>query len=268
MSDYVQRHLQTGADADGHGWQLQLLGSWLLSCDGCALEVPVGTQRVLTLLALRGPMTRTNIAGVLWPDVDDRTASGRLRTMLWRLADGRELVRSRTGELLLAATIGLDVDNLRDAARSIEFGDDDVGDTHLLETDLLPGWYDDWLVVDRERIRQVRLHALESLSGIRLRQGRHADAVDTALAAVACEPLRESAHRAVVRAHLAQGNKAEAHRHFARFRQMLRDELGVAPSEQFFELLHAGSKTIPAAAVPTDATTRVARARVVADRPR
>jgi DNA-binding SARP family transcriptional activator len=57
------------------------------------------------------------------------------------------------------------------------------------------------------------------------------------LAAVACEPLRESTHRAVVRAHLAEGNPAEALRQYRSYRQLLNDELGLPPSRQFQELI-------------------------------
>jgi hypothetical protein len=61
--------------------------------------------------------------------------------------------------------------------------------------DLLPGWYDDWALIERERVRQRLLHALEALSRQLAQTGRCAEAVDAAMMAVAAESLRESAQR-------------------------------------------------------------------------
>jgi DNA-binding SARP family transcriptional activator len=106
----------------------------------------------------------------------------------------------------------------------------------LLADDLLVGWYDDWVLLERERLRQLRLHALEVLSGQLLAAGNGPAAVEAALAAVAVEPLRESAHRAVIRAHLAEGNRAEALRQRDQLRHLLRLELGVKPSRLVTDL--------------------------------
>ena len=54
--------------------------------------------------------------------------------------------------------------------------------------------------------------------------------MEAALLAVAAEPLRESAHRALLQAHIAEGNMGEALRDYGRYRDLLRRELGVAPS--------------------------------------
>jgi hypothetical protein len=57
--------------------------------------------------------------------------------------------------------------------------------------ELLPGWYDDWVMFERERLRQLQLHALETMAHRLAKEHRYADAVDVALAAVRLEPLRE-----------------------------------------------------------------------------
>jgi DNA-binding SARP family transcriptional activator len=103
--------------------------------------------------------------------------------------------------------------------------------------DLLPGWYDDWVLFERERLRQMRLHSLEKLAGHMAGQGQHAEAVEAALAAVAADPLRESAHRTVVEVHLAEGNVSEALRAFERCRQLMSEELGIEPSPQMQSLI-------------------------------
>ena len=106
-----------------------------------------------------------------------------------------------------------------------------------LSGDLLPDWYDEWLQHEGEALRQTRLHALEALAGALSAQGRHADAIQAALAAIHLEPLRETAHRTLIEAHLAEGNWSEARRQFQRCRRLLGEELGVEPSGSMRRLL-------------------------------
>jgi DNA-binding SARP family transcriptional activator len=231
-------------DADPSGWEnlpgeasLHLLGSWALLIKGVPAQASSPAQKMLALLALRGPASRAAVAGTLWPEVAETVAFGRLRTVLWRLAGIRWVVDSRLGDLLLAASVSVDVHRMYDSARRVLGGAWDARGPEVFEKDLLPQWYDDWLIIDRERIRQTRLHALETLSALLLAQGRHAKAVDAALAAVRADPLRESAHRAVIQAHLAEGNVSEAIRQFRACRSVLRLELGVEPTPALSSLL-------------------------------
>jgi DNA-binding SARP family transcriptional activator len=100
----------------------------------------------------------------------------------------------------------------------------------LVAGDLLPDWYDDWVVYERERLRQLRLHALELRCGELSRQGRYAEATDAGLAAVAGDPLRETAQRALIAAYLAEGNPSDALRQYDLYRRTLAETLGLTPS--------------------------------------
>jgi DNA-binding SARP family transcriptional activator len=227
--------------ATPNGWRLSLLGSWRLSLHGQPVDIGVNGQRLLALLALRGPCNRPYLAGMLWPERSEPQAQANLRATLSRLRHrppARTVMTSGAG-IALRPEVGVDVGDLVDVAYR-------VLDGHLPSVwpilcrlraeDLLVGWYEDWITAERERIRQLRLHALERLSTQLLQRGDHPAAVDAALAAVAIEPLRESAHRAVIRVHLAEGNRAEALRQAERLRQLLRHELGVEPSQLISEL--------------------------------
>ena len=114
-----------------------------------------------------------------------------------------------------------------------------IGLLDLLQVsgELLPDWYEDWVLVERERFRQLRLHALEILSIRFTELGLFWAALEAGLAAVAGEPLRESAHRTVVIAHLAEGNRLDAEHQFNLYRDLLRRELGIEPSASFTHLL-------------------------------
>jgi DNA-binding SARP family transcriptional activator len=106
-----------------------------------------------------------------------------------------------------------------------------------LSADLLPDWYDDWVLIEAEGWRQLRLHALEALAGRLIAVGRCGEAVGAAGAAVRADPLRESASAALIQAHLAHGNQAEAVREFTRYRTLLATELGLAPTPRLHGLL-------------------------------
>lgn len=107
----------------------------------------------------------------------------------------------------------------------------------VLSADLLPDWYDDWVLLEAEDWRQLRLHALEALAGRLIALGCWGEAANAAGAAVRAEPLRESARAALIQAHLAVSNQSEAVREFTRYRTLLDAELGLAPTPRLHELL-------------------------------
>ena len=204
--------------------------------------VPPGVQRLVARLCLCRRAARTAIAGELWPDVPEPQAHGSLRSALWRVQKTVPGLVQVSGDCLsLADGVRVDVHELVTwAHRVADPGsclDDLVSADVPLRGELLPGWYDDWVLFERERLRQVRMHALEVLAERLAAAGRYGEAVEAAYAAVRAEPLRESAHRTVVRVHLAEGNVAEALRAHDVFRDLLREELGVPPTEQMGRLV-------------------------------
>jgi DNA-binding SARP family transcriptional activator len=143
-----------------------------------------------------------------------------------------------SGRCALALAVDVRVD-LREAtaqARRLVAGSAPPDELNLdrlgLAGDLLPDWYDDWAAVERERYRQLCLHALEALAERLTELKRFGEAADAALAAIATDPLRESARRSLIAVHLAEANWADALREYRRFRALLHDELGLAPSSK------------------------------------
>jgi len=237
--------------------------------DGFALEenragvatpvngLPRGAQRLIAHLSLSGHPGRSAIAGQLWPDVPEPHAHGSLRSALWRVQKAVPgLLEATGGSLGLSDGVRVDVREFTEWAHRVLDPQAAVDGTVALDVslrgELLPGWYDDWVLIARERLRQLRLHALEVLADKLARAGRCGEALQAAYAAVDTEPLRESAHRAVVRVHLAEGNTAEAVRAYQTFRNLLAHELGVAPSKQMDDLLVTASvqSPVPAGAGP------------------
>jgi DNA-binding SARP family transcriptional activator len=111
--------------------------------------------------------------------------------------------------------------------------------------ELLPDWYDEWLLGERERLWQLRLHALEDAARQLIANGAYARAIDAGLRAIATEPLRESAHELVITAHIAEGNTYEACRQFERLVTVLHDEIGVEPSARLRDVLARSAPRLP-----------------------
>ncbi len=126
---------------------------------------------------------------------------------------------------------------LLDPSSEILPSDETAAAVASLSVDLLPGWYDDWVVIENEEWHQLRLHALEAMAAHLTRRGRWAEAVIAALAAIRAEPLRESAHGALIKVFLAEGNQMEALEGYNRYRAMLKSELGIEPTVQLTSLV-------------------------------
>lgn len=225
------------------GISLSLLRDFEVRCDDKPVSLPLSAQRLLAFVALHDqPLLRGYVAGTLWIDASDERAGASLRSSLWRLnRRGHHLVDATSTHLHLAPGIEVDLRRAFGLARRILDGSADTNDLEMAEAtlagELLPDWYDDWLMFERERFRQLSLHALEALAEMLVRAGELVGALEAALCAVRTEPLRESAHRALVRVHLAEGNRCEAIRQYEFCRSLLRERLGVEPSPELDELL-------------------------------
>jgi DNA-binding SARP family transcriptional activator len=214
--------------------QLRLLDGFEYEDAGRRVELPLGTQRLVAFLAFQErPLLRTYVAGCLWLDKSSERSYANLRSALWRLRrPAARLIEVRGQHLTLSPEVGVDVHRVVGTARALLSGCATSDSALLLCGDLLPDWYDDWVVVERERLRQLRLHALEAYCVRLTKAGRFADAIDAAMAAVTAEPLRESAYRVLIAAHLAEGNTAEAVHQYVRYRDLVCQALDIEPSKR------------------------------------
>lgn len=223
---------------------LSLLRSFELRLDGDTVGVPFSAQRVVAFLGLNpGRLARIFVAGHLWIDASEERAAAALRTALWRLGlPANRLVCCEGQSLSLNPGVEIDVVASSRVARALlDDGSPQVPANALADLrdsgELLPDWYDDWVLVERERHRQLRLHALERLSARLSAEGRYASAVEASLAAIASEPLRESAHRGLIAVHLAEGNRVEALRQYRACCRLLDRDLKIGPSPALQSLI-------------------------------
>jgi DNA-binding SARP family transcriptional activator len=232
------------SDEAAHASIVRLLGTPRISTADQLVEVPDGCARLLVYVALHpAGVQRRTAAGTLWPVGDDGRAAGNLRTALWRLnAAAPDLISADKTDLRLAPEVAVDLHVLSAWALRLIAGCPRDTDLAVVPRDvdsfeLLPGWYEDWALVERERFRHRMLHGVEALSRRRCDEGHWAQAVDLAMSVVAADPLRESAQRVLIEAHLAEGNLGEARRSYRLYRNLLRRELGVDPAPNLTTLV-------------------------------
>ena len=242
LTDFV--HMLIGRELRDTTPVVHLFGGPFVSYGRRRVDIPEGSKRLLVFVALRrGRVERRYIAGSLWPVGDDIRAAGNLRSALWRLnGAGIRVLKADKHGIALHEGVLVDLHTVGAWAARLIKGSASHEDLAIMPwgmdaIDLLPGWYDDWVLLERERVRQRLLHALEALSCQLARAGRCAEAVEAAMMAVTAEPLRESAQRVLIQAHLAEGNWVEGRRTFEAYRDVLDRELGVQPDPELAALL-------------------------------
>lgn len=236
---------------------VHLLGDPYVTCGLHRIGIPEGSKRLLAYIAIhRGPIERRQVAGTLWPLGSEARAAGNLRSALWRLNNmGIALLCADKHSMTLGNDVLVDVHIVTGWTSRLTVGsasdkDLDVIPWTFSQLELLPGWYDDWALLERERVAQRVLHALEAQSRRLIQQGRHAEAVEAALVATGADPLRESAQQCLIRAHLAAGNWITGRQCLRTYRSVLRREIGVEPSPALLALLNEDLPSYPARHLP------------------
>ncbi len=230
----------TASPVGEHTVALRLAPEFSLTLQGHTQIVPSTGQRLIACVALADrPTSRPTLVARLWPDLEPGRGAAALRSSLWQVRRKLPGVLSTDSQTVRLSTgVALDYLATIQAARGVE--DDERAVVPTAEPflhDLLVEWQEEWVVVERERYRQIRLHALETLSHRLVRLRRTAAAIEVGLAAVAADPLRETAQRALIEAHLADGNLSEAVREYRSYTTLLLDTLDVAPGRSLTMLV-------------------------------
>lgn len=240
---------------------IRLLGGFHVRVDGS--DVPTaGSARAGSLLAYlvlhrAAPQPRRRLAALLWPDSPEAQALTNLRHLLHTLrrllpgADRFLEITPRTVRWRPCVEVAVDLETVD---RLLATGRDDPRARRaalreaaaLADGDLLDGCHDDWLADERVRLRSRRLDTLDELAELCAAQGDAADAIAWAERLLREDPLREDAHRLLMRLHAAGGDRAAAIRAFHRCAATLERELAVEPSaptrHAYQELLDAGGR--------------------------
>lgn len=229
--------------------QIRLLGEFSLRFDGQMVR-GVATMRQQSLLAWlllnRGaPQSRRQLAFALWPDSSERQARTNLRRELHNLrralpaAEQYLSTEMQTLQWRSSAPLALDVADFEQALAAAQaahaMGDEAGLQQALMQAvaqykgDLLPGCYDDWLLAERERLRQEYLRALEQLVGHLQALGDYRAAIGYAQQWLREDALVEEAYERLIRLYALSGDRARALRTYHACVTTLQRELGVEP---------------------------------------
>jgi DNA-binding SARP family transcriptional activator len=229
-------------------FELRLLGGFSLFGNTEPIQLQPQPRRLVAYLALHsGPILRRTISERLWPDRPEKHASSALRASLFQVEQhARGLVQSIHTMLALSDQVNVDVAALAPGSHTGRSSDL----ASIARGELLPEMEEEWLVFERERCRQRQIRILEEMCREYTLSANYAGAIEAGLAAVGAEPLRESSQRALIEAHLAEGNVSEARIQFGRFTEALCAELGISPSVSLQELVVTGGRSVTLVAGP------------------
>ena len=179
------------------------------------------------------PITRSRLAGTLWPDMTEARARRNLTDALYRLrrAIGREIadqVLRVDDDMIALGDVTIDVAEFRRLAASAQAADWQTA-LNLYTDDLLDDLDTDWLLAPREHLHEVFLTTLERVCVADLESGHLSEALTVALRWVESDPLSESAHATVMRLYARLGRHADALRQYDRLAQLLDQDLKIEP---------------------------------------
>ncbi|MBI1881734.1 MAG: hypothetical protein HYR94_26450, partial [Chloroflexi bacterium] len=229
--------------------RLALLGKPKFERNGQPLPglTSVKGQALLAYLAItRQPHSRTALAGLLWSEMPEEVARTNLRVTLSLLhkAVGDVIITTRrTVEFNRHSNTWLDVEVLEDAA---DGGTDLAAAAALYRGDFLDDFYvpeaeifEEWALVERERLRQLALSVLERVADTALEQGQFAVGINTARRLLSIEPWHEAGHRQLMKLLAAEGQVSLALAQYETCRRLLAEELGVEPAAETVALAEA-----------------------------
>jgi non-specific serine/threonine protein kinase len=248
-------------------WTIRLLGG--LKAERPDREITrFRTQKTGALLAyLAYHMARTHsreaLIDMLWPDAPLDSGRNSLSIALSSLRHqleppgvpaGSVIVADRLSVGLHRASVQTDVGEFEGKLRAATHATNSVERTHLLQEavaiyagDLLPGHYEDWVLLEQQRLAGVFQGALRQLTTIFAAAGTMDRALDYARRAVAADPLSEPAHQELIRLLQVSGQSEAARRQFGELERILRQELHSAPAAAS----QATFREIPGGPVPT-----------------
>jgi predicted ATPase/DNA-binding SARP family transcriptional activator len=185
---------------------------------------------------------REKLAGLLWPDSLEETARDNLRHALWRLrkalpagpearyllADDLTIAFNASAEYRLDAA---DLEKLGEGASAEEL----IAVLSQYQGELLPGFYDEWVLAEREHLQSAFGHHMARLMSLLEHKQRWLDILDWGERWIKLGQKPEPAYRALMSAHAAKGDMSKVAATYERCLKSL-GEFGIEPSEQTKDL--------------------------------
>ena len=225
--------------------EVRLLGKFEVKSDGKPVAIPSRpAQSLFAYLILTAGTShrREKLAGLLWPDSLEETARSNLRSALWKIR--KAFPASDVAAYLFAddltiafnasAAYWLDVAELQKASENASV-DELMTILSLYHGELLPGFYDEWMLLEREHLVSIFEHHMARLMSLLENEHRWLDIFDWAERWIKLGQKPEPAYRALMTAHAAKGDMSKVAVTYERCAKSLK-EFDIEPSEQTKEL--------------------------------
>ena len=252
--------------------EVRLLGQFELRHAGLPVRLASRpAQSLLAYLILTAPTVhrRERLAGLLWPDATEANARNYLRSALWQIRKAFQAAGLDDDHLLLVDNIGLgfnpdsnywlDALVLERAANADCAGERLMQAVGLYQGELLPGFYDEWLLPERQRLHAVFEQRAQRWLDCLIEQRRWPEVTSWSEFWIARSPTAEAPYRALMLACHGQRDAAGVAAAFERCRAVLDRELGVEPGPETTALLARLKASVAAsrAGQPPDAASRL-----------
>jgi DNA-binding SARP family transcriptional activator len=239
--------------------EVKLLGGFEVLRDGKSVTIPSRpAQSLFAYLVLNAGTShrREKLAGILWADSTEESARDYLRHGLWRIRKAIEAApaRGKATPYLLANDISisfnaespysLDAETLENLVSARASADELMRTLILYKGELLPGFYDDWVVLEREHLQSVFEQKVAHLLTVLESGSRWSDMLTWGERWISFGQKPEAAYRALMSAHSALGDRAKVAASYERCTKSLRS-FGMEPSELLRRILVQNKLTGP-----------------------
>ncbi|UCG23946.1 MAG: AAA family ATPase, partial [Chloroflexota bacterium] len=179
---------------------------------------------------------RERLAGMFWGGRSDHRARRSLSTAVWHIRSclpDADFICSDLGSIQFDpdAPVWLDAEAFAEYASRREFSDLQAA-SELYRGAFLDGFYDDWVLNERYRLENLYAEMLTRLMTGYESNASYGEALASAMQLLESDPLREDAHRVIMRAHCQLGRRNAALKQYDQCRQLLQDELGIEPAAE------------------------------------
>lgn len=226
--------------------EARFLGNFEILIDGVSIDLPARkAQALLAFLVMNrsGQHRREKLAGMLWPDSDESSARSKLRYALWQLrnsvGDNYFSADKITISLDPDVDIWLDCDNFQNRLAGSQTTENLEEIAALYLGDFLPGFYEDWILLERDRLRAsfdlIIVQLIERLYG----EGLWREVIEWSEKWISFGQAPEKAYQAIMAAQSRSGDKTSALNTYLRLEQVLDEELGVDPSKTTRQMYEA-----------------------------
>ena len=234
--------------------EIRLLGTFDLSQAGNPINLssrPAQSLLAYLILTAGTPHRREKLAGLLWPDSLEETARDNLRHALWRVRKALQSASSasclQANDLTIAfntsAEYWFDVAALEQVGENAS-ADELIAVLSQYQGELLPGFYDEWVVLEREHSNSIFEHNMARLMSLLQDEKRWLDILDWGERWIKLGQKPEPAYRALMYAHAAKGDMSKVAATYERCVKSF-GEFSFEPSDQtqeLFEKLKSGEE--------------------------